>query len=85
MLSLKKNRMPILPLLMVEHLIGLALNLHDLQSSIALRVSRAGIVLLSGYIQNFNTVPGARSGLFFFYFLFFLFWVSTQSYWLQEL
>jgi hypothetical protein len=45
-LSLKKNSMPILPLLMVEHPIGLALNLHDLQSSIALRVSGLALFFL---------------------------------------
>ena len=75
MLSLKKNSMPILPLLMVEHPIGLALNLHELQSSIALRVW-AGIVLLSSYILNFNRVPGER----FFFSFFFFFWGSTPSY-----
>jgi len=52
---------------MVEHPIGLALNLHFMQSSIALSVSRAAIVLLCnpwtmahmGYILDFNTAPGA--------------------------
>jgi hypothetical protein len=37
--------MPILQLLMVEHPIGLALNLHFMQSSIALSVSRAAFAI----------------------------------------
>lgn len=73
-LSSKKNRMPILlPLVMVDHPIGLALNLHLMQSSIALSVSKAGIVLLCnpwtmapmGYILNFNTVPDLHFFSFF--------------------